>query len=240
MPTARWPHLHERIRKTFANGSLFYTVYGLSVSSPYTLQNTGLVQLLSIIDARFRRLVFTLRRWLVARGLDKGDDTLGLTNYSLTLLVIVYLQIGAEPPVLPTVGSLVGQLSRKPCSEAEGCGIFSEGVGGEDGDLSPDDVDAGRINFSQNDWRSIVNRFGLAGGKADPPLTNKQSCAELLAGFFRFFSDIGHLNEVIITCCPPAVRPLEEFDAPDGFKVSHANAGILRSILKFESPLQCT
>lgn len=69
-----------------------------------------LLWLMTAIDGRVAPLVFTIRRWAVAVGLTNSSPGRWITNFSLTLLVLHFLQKPlVSKPVLPTVNNLVKQ-----------------------------------------------------------------------------------------------------------------------------------
>lgn len=64
------------------------------------------------IDTRVRPLVFTIRKWACEVGLTNSSPGRWITNFSLTLLVLAFLQRPlSSPPVLPTLNSLIKQAS---------------------------------------------------------------------------------------------------------------------------------
>lgn len=59
------------------------------------------------LDPRVRPLVFAVRRWAKDVGLTNNTPGRWITNFSLTLLVIAFLQRPLQsPPVLPPLNSL--------------------------------------------------------------------------------------------------------------------------------------
>jgi poly(A) RNA polymerase len=92
-----------------------------------------LLYLYGEVDSRFRPLIFTVRQWAKEALLTSDHPGQQITNFSLTLLVIYFLQTRA-PPILPTLGSLI-KGSGKPnilyCLKARGavaprsCDTFS-------------------------------------------------------------------------------------------------------------------
>lgn len=60
------------------------------------------------IDNRVQPLVFAVRKWAQAVGLTNPSPGRWITNFSLTCLVIAYLQ-QLDQPILPTITTLVQQ-----------------------------------------------------------------------------------------------------------------------------------
>lgn len=59
------------------------------------------------IDWRVRPLVFAIRRWAKEVHLTNSSPGRWITNFSLTLLVLAFLQKPlSSPPVLPTLNEL--------------------------------------------------------------------------------------------------------------------------------------
>lgn len=63
------------------------------------------------IDSRVMPLVFTVRRWAQAVGLTNPSPGRWISNFSLTCLVIYYLQ-QIPSPILPAINTLVRQARR--------------------------------------------------------------------------------------------------------------------------------
>lgn len=70
--------------------------------------------LMSVIDDRVKPLVFTIRKWASSVGLTNSSPGRWITNFSLTLLVLGFLQRPlTSSPVLPTLNTLVKQATPK-------------------------------------------------------------------------------------------------------------------------------
>lgn len=67
-----------------------------------------LLYMFTQIDDRVQPLVFTIRRWAQTAGVTRPDPGFWISNFSLTCLVIFYLQ-QLHRPVLPTINSLIKQ-----------------------------------------------------------------------------------------------------------------------------------
>lgn len=64
--------------------------------------------LMGSIDERVKPLVFTIRKWAQAVGLTNSSPGRWISNFSLTLLVLAFLQKPlTTPPVLPTMNMLI-------------------------------------------------------------------------------------------------------------------------------------
>lgn len=60
------------------------------------------------LDDRVRPLVFAIRKWAKEVGLTNASPGRWMTNFSLTLLVLAFLQKPLRsPPVLPSLNTLV-------------------------------------------------------------------------------------------------------------------------------------
>lgn len=60
------------------------------------------------LDDRVRPLVFVVRKWAKEVGLTNTSPGRWMTNFSLTLLVLAFLQKPpSSPPVLPSLNTLV-------------------------------------------------------------------------------------------------------------------------------------
>lgn len=64
------------------------------------------------IDDRVMPLVFSIRRWAQSVGLTNASPGRWISNFSLTCLVIFFLQ-QLNPPILPSINTLITQ-SRQP------------------------------------------------------------------------------------------------------------------------------
>lgn len=67
-----------------------------------------LLYMFTQIDDRVQPLVYTIRRWAQTTGITRSAPGGWISNFSLTCLVIFYLQ-QLRKPVLPTINSLIQQ-----------------------------------------------------------------------------------------------------------------------------------
>jgi len=74
----------------------------LSVNNPTSIRNTHLLFCYSQADYRVRPLVLAVKRWAKEHGINEARFQT-LSSYSLTLMVLHYLQSGVFPPVLPSL-----------------------------------------------------------------------------------------------------------------------------------------
>jgi len=72
----------------------------LSVNNPTSIRNTHLLFCYSQADYRVRPLVLAVKLWAKEHGINEARFQT-LSSYSLTLMVLHYLQSGVFPPVLP-------------------------------------------------------------------------------------------------------------------------------------------
>jgi len=72
----------------------------LSVNNPTSARNTHLLYCYSQLDYRVRPLVLSIKRWAKNNQINEARLQT-LSSYSLSLMVIHYLQAGVTPPVLP-------------------------------------------------------------------------------------------------------------------------------------------
>ncbi|XP_066273916.1 poly(A) RNA polymerase GLD2-like [Branchiostoma lanceolatum] len=66
------------------------------------VRNTFLLQAYSRLDWRIRPLVFMVKLWAGAQGINDASQST-LSSYSLTLMTLHYLQVGCSVPVIPSI-----------------------------------------------------------------------------------------------------------------------------------------
>lgn len=69
------------------------------------LKSSELLYLYGALDSRVRALVFSIRCWARVHSLTSSIPGAWITNFSLTMMVIFFLQ-RRSPPILPTLDSL--------------------------------------------------------------------------------------------------------------------------------------
>ncbi|XP_003938441.3 poly(A) RNA polymerase, mitochondrial isoform X1 [Saimiri boliviensis] len=77
----------------------------LTTNNRIALTSSELLYIYGALDSRVRALVFTVRCWARAHLLTSSIPGAWITNFSLTMMVIFFLQT-RSPPVLPTLDSL--------------------------------------------------------------------------------------------------------------------------------------
>ncbi|XP_049737681.1 poly(A) RNA polymerase, mitochondrial isoform X1 [Elephas maximus indicus] len=77
----------------------------LSTNNRIALKSSELLYIYGALDSRVRALVFSIRCWARARSLTSSIPGAWITNFSLTMMVIFFLQ-RRSPPVLPTLDYL--------------------------------------------------------------------------------------------------------------------------------------
>ncbi|XP_008584358.1 PREDICTED: poly(A) RNA polymerase, mitochondrial isoform X2 [Galeopterus variegatus] len=77
----------------------------LTTNNRIALKSSELLYIYGALDSRVRALVFTVRCWARAHSLTSSIPGAWITNFSLTMIVIFFLQ-RRSPPILPTLDSL--------------------------------------------------------------------------------------------------------------------------------------
>ncbi|KAF6131585.1 mitochondrial poly(A) polymerase [Phyllostomus discolor] len=77
----------------------------LTANNRIALKSSELLYIYSALDSRVRALVFSIRCWARAHSLTSSIPGAWITNFSLTMMVIFFLQ-RRSPPVLPTLDYL--------------------------------------------------------------------------------------------------------------------------------------
>lgn len=82
----------------------------LSMSNMSGVFMSDLLYVFGLIDSRVRPLVFVVRKWAQEVGITNNSPGRWLSNFSLTLLVLAFLQkIGTSPLVLPSINTILKQ-----------------------------------------------------------------------------------------------------------------------------------
>ncbi|XP_034428464.1 poly(A) RNA polymerase, mitochondrial isoform X1 [Hippoglossus hippoglossus] len=77
----------------------------LTANNRVAMKSTELLYLYGELDPRVRCLVFTIRCWARTHGLTSSIPGAWITNFSLTVMVVFFLQ-RRNPPILPTLDQL--------------------------------------------------------------------------------------------------------------------------------------
>ncbi|XP_057587811.1 poly(A) RNA polymerase, mitochondrial isoform X2 [Hippopotamus amphibius kiboko] len=77
----------------------------LTANNRIALESTELLYIYGALDSRVRALVFSIRCWARAHSLTSSIPGAWITNFSLTMMVIFFLQ-RRSPPILPTLDCL--------------------------------------------------------------------------------------------------------------------------------------
>ncbi|XP_006177973.1 poly(A) RNA polymerase, mitochondrial [Camelus ferus] len=77
----------------------------LTTNNRIALRSSELLYIYGALDSRVRALVFTVRCWARAHSLTSSIPGAWITNFSLTIMVIFFLQ-RRSPPILPTLDYL--------------------------------------------------------------------------------------------------------------------------------------
>lgn len=77
----------------------------LTANNRVAVKSTELLYLYGELDPRVRSLVFTVRCWARAHGVTSSIPGAWITNFSLTVMVLFFLQ-KRSPPIIPTLDRL--------------------------------------------------------------------------------------------------------------------------------------
>lgn len=77
----------------------------LSVSNSIAIRCSELLYIYGCLDPRVRALVFSLRCWARVHGLTNSVPGTWITNFSLTMMIMFFLQ-KRSPPIIPTLDQL--------------------------------------------------------------------------------------------------------------------------------------
>ncbi|XP_063340397.1 poly(A) RNA polymerase, mitochondrial [Pelmatolapia mariae] len=77
----------------------------LTANNRVAMKSTELLYLYGELDPRVRSLVFTVRCWARAHGVTSSIPGAWITNFSLTVMVLFFLQ-RRSPPIIPTLDHL--------------------------------------------------------------------------------------------------------------------------------------
>ncbi|XP_062067098.1 poly(A) RNA polymerase, mitochondrial isoform X1 [Lepus europaeus] len=91
----------------------------LTTNNRIALKSSELLYLYGALDSRVRALVFSVRCWARAHSLTSSIPGAWITNFSLTMMVIFFLQ-RRSPPILPTLESLKALASAEDKCVIEG------------------------------------------------------------------------------------------------------------------------
>lgn len=84
----------------------------LSMSNLTGVYMSELLYLFGKMDARVRPLVFCIRRWAQSTGLTNPSPGRWISNFSLTMLVLFFLQ-SLKQPILPSVNHLIRKAKKE-------------------------------------------------------------------------------------------------------------------------------
>ncbi|XP_017290519.2 poly(A) RNA polymerase, mitochondrial isoform X2 [Kryptolebias marmoratus] len=77
----------------------------LTANNRVAMKSTELLYLYGELDPRVRSLVFTIRSWARSHGITSSIPGAWITNFSLTIMVLFFLQ-RRGPPIIPTLDHL--------------------------------------------------------------------------------------------------------------------------------------
>ncbi|CAJ1081843.1 poly(A) RNA polymerase%2C mitochondrial [Xyrichtys novacula] len=91
----------------------------LTANNRVAMKSTELLYLYGELDPRVRSLVFTVRCWARAHGITSSIPGAWITNFSLTVMVLFFLQ-RRSPPIIPTLNHLRDLAGPEDTSVIEG------------------------------------------------------------------------------------------------------------------------
>lgn len=140
------------------------------------------------IDERVMPLIFTVRRWAQSVGLTNPSPGRWISNFSLTCLVIFYLQQLRPVAILPTIDSLMATARRpqdvRTTEDGLNCTFLRDLVTVVQ--LQQQQPDTKRRPATEND-RTTTSTSN----------TNETTLAELLIGFFEFYAQLSFADRAI-------------------------------------------
>ncbi|NXC73227.1 PAPD1 protein, partial [Anhinga anhinga] len=92
----------------------------LSVSNSIAIKSSELLYIYGCLDSRVRALVFSVRCWARVHGLTNSVPGTWITNFSLTMMVMFFLQ-KRSPPIIPTLDQLKELADEKDKHVIGGC-----------------------------------------------------------------------------------------------------------------------
>uniref|UniRef100_A0A1B6MF47 Poly(A) RNA polymerase, mitochondrial n=1 Tax=Graphocephala atropunctata TaxID=36148 RepID=A0A1B6MF47_9HEMI len=98
----------------------------LSLTNMTAVYMSELLYTLGAADWRLQPLAFTVRRWAAEVGLSNPSPGRWITNFSLTLLVIFYLQRSRVLPSLDTLRHLAGKTDRRITEDGVNCSFLRD------------------------------------------------------------------------------------------------------------------
>lgn len=90
--------------------TIYLKLYGTNKSFNYRsgVHMSDLLYIMGEFDCRVRPLIFTIRKWASEVGLTSPYPGRWITNFSLTLMVLAFLQKPTHsPPILPSLNLLI-------------------------------------------------------------------------------------------------------------------------------------
>lgn len=78
------------------------------------IRSSELLYIYGCLDSRVRALVFTIRCWARVHGLTNSAPGTWITNFSLTMMVMFFLQ-KRSPPIIPTLDQLKELAGKHSC-----------------------------------------------------------------------------------------------------------------------------
>ncbi|XP_059483087.1 poly(A) RNA polymerase, mitochondrial-like [Neocloeon triangulifer] len=118
--------LHARVPIIKSKHNLTLIECDISMTNMTALHMSEFLYLMGEIDNRVRPLVFVIKRWAQATGLTNPTPGRWVSNFSLTLLTLFYLQ---KKEVLPSLGTLIrlaGPNDKRFTAEGVNCSFLRD------------------------------------------------------------------------------------------------------------------
>lgn len=87
------------------NSVIIYMSFDFHFFFSIAIKSSELLYIYGCLDSRVRALVFSVRCWARVHGLTNSVPGTWITNFSLTMMVMFFLQ-KRSPPIIPTLDQL--------------------------------------------------------------------------------------------------------------------------------------
>lgn len=95
----------RRLHLVLHNSLIMYMSFTFHFFFSIAIRSSELLYIYGCLDSRVRALVFSVRCWARVHGLTNSVPGTWITNFSLTMMVMFFLQ-KRSPPIIPTLDQL--------------------------------------------------------------------------------------------------------------------------------------